>query len=283
MSYTATWTRVSGTGETMNRTLAAGLAICALFAVCAVFAGRLSPHDPLAQNLAARLQPPSAVHPMGTDELGRDVLSRMLHAAGVSLTVGLVSVGIATVIGTTLGLIAGFYGGLPDTLIMRAVDIMLCFPVFFLILMVVAFLKPNVFNIMVIIGLTSWPGLARYVRGEVLSLRESEFVRSAVMAGFGAGRLLFVHILPNVLVPVVVTFSLGVGGAILTESALSFLGLGVQPPQPSWGNILLAGKEYIHMAWWLSVFPGLAIFFAVIGFTLSGEGIRQWLNPRERG
>jgi len=267
----------------MNRTLAAGLAVCALFAVCAVFADRLSPHDPLVQNLAARLQPPSAEHLMGTDELGRDVLSRMLHAAGVSLTVGLVSVGIATVIGTTLGLIAGFYGGLPDTLIMRAVDIMLCFPVFFLILMVVAFLKPNVFNIMVIIGLTSWPGLARYVRGEVLSLRESEFVRSAVMAGFGAGRLLFVHILPNVLVPVVVTFSLGVGGAILTESALSFLGLGVQPPQPSWGNILLAGKEYIHMAWWLSVFPGLAIFFAVIGFTLTGDGIRRWLNPRERG
>lgn len=266
----------------MNKTLISGLVIVGILFLISIFASVISPYDPVEQNLLKRLSAPSKEHIFGTDELGRDVFSRMVYATRVSLSVGIISVGIATVIGTILGLIAGYYGGKIDTIIMRFVDIMLCFPTFFLILMVIAFLKPSIYNIMIVIGLTSWPGLTRYIRGEVLSIREREYIYSAKLAGISTGKILFIHILPNVIVPVIVTFSLGIGGAILTESALSFLGLGVQPPNPSWGNILTSGKDYIHIAWWLSLFPGLAIFVTVVGFNLLGEGLRIMLSPKEK-
>ena len=188
--------------------------------------------------------------------------------------------GIELVIGVTLGLCAGFFGGKLDAVIMRLVDVMLSIPTIFLILAVLAFLGPNIYNVMVIIGLTAWPGLTRLVRGECLSVREREYIQAARIAGIPTRRILFVHLLPNVVSPILVSATLGVGGAILTESALSFLGLGVQPPSPSWGNILSIGRDYLHMAWWLSVFPTLAILLTVLAFNLLGEGLRDVLDPR---
>ena len=264
----------------MNKTVITGMVIVGIFFLIMLFAKNIAPKDPLEQNLLERLQPPSSKHFFGTDELGRDVFSRMVHSTKISLSVGIISISIATVIGLVIGLVSGYYGKKVDMILMRLVDIMLCFPTFFLILMVVAFTKPNIYNIMIVIGLTSWPGLARYVRGEVLSVREREYIISARLAAINDIKILFVHILPNVFVPVVVTFTLGIGSAILTESALSFLGLGVQPPQPSWGNILSSGKDYIHIAWWLSLFPGIAIFVIVMGFNLIGEGIKKMFNVK---
>ncbi|MEN3013983.1 MAG: ABC transporter permease [Endomicrobiia bacterium] len=259
-----------------------GLIIVSFFVVIAVFAKFFSPYDPYQQDLLNRLKPPSFKHFFGTDELGRDVFSRMIHATKISLSVGFIAVGVATIIGSCLGLLSGYYGGWIDTAIMRLVDIMLCFPTFFLILLVIAFVKPSVYNIMLVIGLTSWPSLTRYVRAEVLKIKNMEFILSCKLAGFSSFKIIFVHILPNVLAPILVTFSLGIASAILTESALSFLGLGVQPPQPSWGNILTSGKDYIHIAWWLSLFPGLAIFFTVIGFNFLAEGFRIMFSPKEK-
>ena len=224
--------------------------------------------------------PPSHVHLMGTDSLGRDVLSRIIYGSQISLKVGFVAVGLATLIGVLLGAVAGYYGGWVDNLLMRLVDLMLCFPTFFLILAVIAVLEPSIWNIMIIIGLTSWMGVARLVRAEFLTLREREFVQAARALGARDGRIIFRHLLPNALAPVMVSATLGVAGAILTESALSFLGLGVQPPTPSWGNILTAGKDNIEIAWWLSVFPGLAILMTVMGYNLLGEGIREAIDPR---
>ncbi len=266
----------------MNKQLIFGILIVLLFCFIAIFAPVISPYNPYEQNLNLRLKPPSFQHFFGTDELGRDVFSRMVFATRVSLSVGFISISIAVIIGTILGLISGYYGGIIDNIIMRIVDIMLCFPTFFLILLVIAFVKPSIYNIMIVIGLTSWPSLTRYVRAEVLKIKNLEFVLTAKLAGFSSSRILFIHILPNVLVPIVVTFSLGIASAILTESALSFLGLGVQPPHPSWGNILTSGKDYIYIAWWLSLFPGIAIFLTVVGFNLLGEGLRIYLSPKER-
>lgn len=261
-----------------------GLSIVGLVTIVALAAPLISPFDPAALHVDPSLsdifQPPSLKHPMGTDALGRDVFSRMLHGARVSLWVGFVSVGIATLIGVTLGLVAGYYGGMADEIIMRLVDVMLCFPSFFLILAVIAFLEPNLVNIMVIIGLTSWMGVARLVRAETLSLRERDFIAAARLAGTKPRHILVRHILPNALAPVLVSATLGVAGAILTESALSFLGLGMQPPVPSWGNILLEGKQALGIAWWLSSFPGLAILVTVMGYNLLGESLRDILDPR---
>jgi len=260
--------------------MAGGLIVLAMFvmAACASLAG----HDPEAIDIGVRLQAPSFAHLLGTDDLGRDVLARILFGARISLLVGFVAVGIATLIGIVLGALSGFYRGWVDGVIMRFVDIMLCFPTFFLILAVIAFLEPSIWNIMVIIGVTSWMGVARLVRAEFLSLRERDFVQAARALGASDGRLIFRHILPNALSPVLVSATLGVAGAILTESALSFLGIGVQPPTPSWGNMLIAGKQTLGTAWWLSVFPGLAILFTVLGYNLLGEGIRDALDPRIR-
>ncbi len=235
------------------------------------------------QDLSARLSPPGIEHIMGTDELGRDLFIRIIYGARVSLTVGFVSVTIALFIGVPLGLLAGFYGGWTDNLIMRIVDIMLCFPSIFLILMVITFLEPNIINVMAVIGLTSWPGLTRYVRGEALSIRKREYITAAGMINISKIRILFIHMLPNVIAPVLITATLGIGSAILTEAVLSFLGLGVQPPNPSWGNILTAGKNYMgSRAWWLIIFPAAAIFLTVLSFNLIGEGLRDYLDPQKK-
>jgi len=236
--------------------------------------------DPSAIDINQGLLPPGGQHPLGTDDLGRDVLARLLYGARISLLVGFVAVGISCLIGIVIGALAGFYGGLIDAVIMRFVDIMLCFPTFFLILAVIAFLNPSIWNIMIVIGLTSWMGVARLIRAEFLSLRQRDFVLAAQALGASDGRLIFRHILPNAMSPVLVSATLGVAGAILTESALSFLGIGVQPPTPSWGNMLITGKQTLGSAWWLSVFPGLAILITVLGYNLLGEGIRDALDPR---
>lgn len=262
-----------------NRLTMTGAAIVVAMFVLALIAPLVAP-DPGAIDIARRLQPPNWGHPLGTDDLGRDVLSRILYGARISLLVGFVAVGIATFIGIVLGALAGYYGRWIDALIMRFVDLMLCFPTFFLILAVVAFLEPSIWNIMIIIGLTGWMGVARLVRAEFLSLRERDFVQAARALGAPDARVIFRHILPNAISPVLVSATLGVAGAILTESALSFLGIGVQPPTPSWGNMLIAGKQTLGTAWWLSAFPGLAILVTVLGYNLLGEGIRDALDPR---
>ncbi|RUM89663.1 MAG: peptide ABC transporter permease, partial [Thermodesulfatator sp.] len=209
-------------------------------------------------------------------------LSRLIYGSRISLLVGFVAVGIATAVGTVLGALAGFYGRWVDTLVMRFVDIMLCFPSIFLIMAVIAFLEPSIWNIMAVIGLTGWMGVARLVRAEFLSLRKRDFVLAARISGASNMRIVFNEILPNAIAPIIVSATLGVGGAILTESALSFLGIGVQPPTPSWGNMLTEGKDNLEIAWWLSVYPGLAILITVLGYNLLGEGLRDALDPRKK-
>jgi len=240
----------------------------------------ISPCNPDTINVKEILMPPSPRHLFGTDELGRDVLSRMIWGSRISLKVGFVAVGIAVIIGIIIGAAAGYYGGWIDDLLMRFVDMMLCFPSFFLILAVIAILEPSIYNIMAVIGLTGWMGVARLVRAEFLRIREMDYVKAARSIGASDFRIVFRHILPNELNPVIVAATLGVAGAILTESALSFLGIGVQPPTPSWGNMLTAGKNNMEIAWWLSVFPGLAILVTVLGYNLLGEGLRDILDPR---
>lgn len=265
-----------------NRMAVAGSVIVVLLFVVSLLAPWLAPYDPNAIDLKNVLAPPSGGHPFGTDPLGRDVLSRMIWGAGISLKVGFVATGIAILIGTMLGAVAGYYGRWVDAVIMRFVDIMLCFPSFFLILAVIALLEPSIWNIMIVIGLTGWMGVTRLVRADFISLKERDFVQAARVIGAGDPRIIFLHILPNAMASVLVTATLGVAGAILTESALSFLGIGVQPPTPSWGNILTAGKDNIDIAWWLSFYPGLAILITVLGYNLLGEGIRDALDPRLR-
>jgi len=263
--------------------LAAGLFLVGTMSLAAVLAPWLAPYDPAALDVDAILRPPfSPGHLLGTDSLGRDVLSRMLWGARISLWVGFVAVGLSVSIGLVLGLIAGYRGGITDEIIMRGVDVMLCFPSFFLILAVIAFLEPSLFNIMVVIGLTSWMGVARLVRAETLTLKRRDYVQAARVAGAGPLRILFVHVLPNALAPVLVSATLGIAGAILVESSLSFLGLGVQPPTPSWGNMLMEGKDVMEIAPWLSILPGLAILFTVLGYNLLGESLRDILDPRLR-
>ena len=262
--------------------LCLGLFLVGGVTLAAIFAPFISPHSPSSMDLDAILAPPSATHWLGTDGLGRDIFTRLLYGGRVSLWVGFVAVGISVSIGATLGLIAGYFRGLVDECIMRLVDIMLCFPSFFLILAVIAFLEPSLFNIMVVIGLTSWMGVARLVRAETLTLRERDYVAAARLSGAGLGRILFIHILPNALPPILVSATLGVAGAILVESSLSFLGLGVQPPTPSWGNMLLEGKEALEISPWLSVFPGLAILFTVLGYNLLGESLRDFMDPHKK-
>ncbi|OGV78420.1 MAG: peptide ABC transporter permease [Methylotenera sp. RIFCSPLOWO2_02_FULL_45_14] len=258
----------------------AGFVIIVLVFLLSIFSPFIAPYDPNDINVKSILLEPSMQHWMGTDGLGRDVLSRMLHGGRISLLVGLVAVGISTAIGIVLGAIAGFYRGWIDTFIMRLVDVMLSIPSFFLILAVIAFLTPSIINIMIVIGLTSWMGVTRLVRAEFLSLNEREFVTASRTLGARDARLIFTHLLPNSLTPIIVSAVLGVAGAVLMESGLSFLGLGVQAPQASWGNILTDGKEYIQFAWWLSLFPGLAILITVLGYNLLGEGLRDALDPR---
>ena len=264
-----------------NKLFAAGALIVACFMAVAIFAPLIAPYDPALIQFNKTFLPPSWEFFFGTDDLGRDIFSRMVFGARVSMFVGLLSVAVSVFIGTAVGLAAGYYGRWTDSVLMRFTDIMLCFPSFFLILAVVAFLQPSLFNVMLVIGLTSWMGVARLVRAETLSLRTRDFIVAAYLGGVSSGKILFKHILPNVISVVTVSATLGVAGAILTESALSFLGLGTQPPTPSWGNILTAGKDNILFAWWLSFFPGIAILVTVLGFNLMGEGLRDMLTGND--
>jgi peptide/nickel transport system permease protein len=260
-----------------------GMGIITLLVLAAIGCQWFAPMDPIQQTLTDRLLAPSFHHLMGTDQYGRDVFSRLLYGSRISLMVGFVAVSIYVFIGTFVGAVAGYYGGLVDAILMRIVDVLLCIPTFYLILMVIAFVGPSIINVMVVIGLISWTDVARIVRGEVLSLKEREFVQAAKVIGMKDVRIILKHILPNATGPILVTATIGIGGAILTESFLSFLGLGVQPPTASWGNMLQEGKDHLTDAWWLVTFPGLAIFITVLGYNLLGQGLRDLLDPRLRG
>ena len=238
--------------------------------------------------LAKDLFPPLGLYPFGTDELGRNVFARMLQGSFVSLSVGIVAVSISLAIGISVGGLAGFYGQRKllffsiDSLLMRLTDVVLCFPTFFLILTVVALLPPSIYNIMIVIGITSWMGTARFVRAEFLALREQDFVTAAKALGLPEWRIIFRHMVPNAMAPVLVSATIDVAYAILTESALSFLGFGVRPPYATWGNILADGRSYIFDAPWLFVIPGAAILVVVLAFNLVGEGLRDAMNPKLR-
>lgn len=272
--------RVIGKRFSRNRLSVIGAVIVLLLITISLLAPVIAPYNPTAIDVYNVLSPPSKTHLLGTDDLGRDLLSRIIWGSRVSLKVGFVAAGIAIMIGVIIGSVSGFYGGKIDAILMRFVDIMLAFPTFFLILAVIAILEPNIFTIMAVIGVTSWMDVARLVRAEFLSLKERDFVDAARAIGISHRRLIFRHILPNALSPVFVAATFGVAGAILIESGLSFLGLGVQPPDPSWGNILTAGKDNIEIAWWLSLYPGLAILVTVLSYNLVGEGLRDALDPR---
>jgi peptide/nickel transport system permease protein len=238
------------------------------------------PYSPTEYNLLEFLASPSPKHWFGTDDRGRDVLSRMIHGARISLSVGFVAVGIAVAIGIVMGALAGYYGRWVDDLISRVIEILLTIPTFFLIIAIIAFLPPSIYNIMVVIGLTGWTGVARFVRAELLKLKRLDFVMASRALGASHLRIIFVHMLPNAMAPVLVSAVFGIGGAILTESSLSFLGFGVPPPTPSWGDILSQSRDYIEFAWWLTTFPGVAIFLSVTAYNLVGEGLRDAMDPR---
>jgi peptide/nickel transport system permease protein len=263
-----------------NRLSVIGLCVIIVITCIALGAPVIAPYNPSEINVYNVLAEPTLKHPLGTDDLGRDVLSRMIWGSRVSLKVGFVAVGLAISIGLVVGAFAGFYGGRLDSILMRFVDIMLTFPTLFLILAVIAILEPSIATIMIIIGLTGWMDVARLVRAEVLTLKERDFIAAARVTGGNDLHIVFRHILPNALSPVFVAATFGIAGAILTESGLSFLGLGVQPPDPSWGNILTSGKDNITVAWWLSLFPGIAILITVLSYNLVGEGLRDALDPR---
>lgn len=256
------------------------LIIVIILLLAAIMAPFISPYSPDAINVDEILLPPSLKHPFGTDALGRDLFARVLYGGRISLLVGFVAEGIAIIIGVLLGSISGYFGGKTDNIIMRFVDIMLCFPVFFLILSVVAYVEPTIWNIMLIIGLTGWMPVARLVRAEFLSLREREFVLYEKVIGLSPWKIILKHMLPNALNPVIVSAAFGIAGAILVETSLSFIGLGVQPPTPSWGNILTSGKDMLGVAWWVSLFPGSFILISVLCYNLIGEGLKDAINPR---
>ncbi len=275
------WSRFSRNpvGLTAAIVVALFFIIAVIIGLCA-WSGVYFPYDPNATNLALKLKPPNPTHWLGTDNLGRDVFARMLNGSYISLTVGFIAVAVSLLIGVTVGAISGYFGGWVDNVIMRVVDAILCFPTFFLILTAVALLGPNIVNIIVVIGLVSWTGTARLVRAEFLTLRESEYVRAARALGQRSLLIIFRHILPNAAAPIIVTAVLGIPEAILTEASLSFLGFGVQPPQATWGNIITDGKTYLLDAWWLIVFPGMAIFIAALSFYLAGDALRQASETR---
>ncbi|MFH1479578.1 MAG: ABC transporter permease [Candidatus Omnitrophota bacterium] len=259
----------------MNKLIFFGIVIVGFFVMVAIFAPFLTPCDPGEIDIDNILVGPSRAHIFGTDSLGRDLFARMLYGSRISLLVGLIAVGIASFIGIILGSLAGYYGGWVDRSIMRLVDIMLCFPTFFLILSVIALMEPSIINIMVVIGVTSWMGVSRLIRAEILSLKERNFIYAEKAIGASDFRIITRHLIPNAIAPVLVSITLGVAAAILVESSLSFLGIGVQPPTPSWGNILSEGKSVMGAAWWMMLFPGMAIFITVLGYNLLGEGLRE--------
>jgi peptide/nickel transport system permease protein len=262
------------------RLAAIGLGIVALLVICAVLAPVISPYEPNRQRLLEALQGPSAEHLLGTDENGRDVLSRILYGTRISLAAGIFSVSIALFFGVLMGLVSGYFGGKIDDVIMRMMDALLAFPTLVLALAITAALGPGLRNAMIAIGIVFMPIFARLTRGQVLSVREREFVEAARTLGAGHGRIMLLHILPNVTAPLIVQVSLSVAVAILAEATLSFLGLGVQPPEPSWGSMVSRGKDYLDLAPWLAFAPGGAILLAVMGFNFLGDAVRDALDPR---
>ncbi len=240
----------------------------------------LIPYSPTEYNLEATLLAPNAAHWLGTDDQGRDVAARLIHGTRISLSIGFVAVGLSAVIGILIGALAGYYGGWVDILISRAIEVMYCFPTFFLVLAVLAFVQPSIYNIMIVIGVTGWPGIARLIRGEFFKLRDQEFVAASQVSGASAARIMFRHILPNAIAPVLVSVTFGIASAILVESSLSFLGFGVPPYEPSWGGVLSQAQDFIDIAWWLTISPGAAIFITITAYNLVGEGLRDAIDPR---
>ncbi len=267
-----------------NRTAVAGLMVIVGMYLLALLTPFLAPHDPAFQGdlVAERFIGMSAEHPLGTDQFARDVFSRLLYGARISLLIGFVSVGISVTIGTLVGAVAGYIGGVVDGVVMRFVDMVISFPQLVLLITIIAFFEPSIFLITAVLGLTLWPNTARIVRGEVLSLREREFVQAANALGYSKRRIILRHLIPNALAPVIVAATLGIGQTIVLEAGLSFLGLGVQPPTPSWGTMVADGRNVLLNAWWLSTFPGLAIVVTVLSFNLVGDGLRDALDPRLR-
>jgi peptide/nickel transport system permease protein len=270
---------------TRSRTAVAALLVIVTLYLVALITPFLAPFDPTLQAVdlaATRLQAPGGAHPLGTDQYARDVLSRLLYGSRISLSIGFIAVSISITIGTLVGAIAGFFGGAVDSVIMRFVDMVISFPRLILLITIIALFEPSIFLIVVVLGLTQWPQVTRIVRGEVLSLREREFIQAGKALGFSRPRIILRHVIPNVLAPVIVAATLGIGDTIVLEAGLSFLGMGVQAPTASWGSIVADGRNNLLGAWWISTFSGLAIVFTVVAFNLAGDGLRDALDPRQR-
>lgn len=258
----------------------AGALIIMLFTVLAIFAPQIAPQPPAQMNYSAIQRPPSSAHWFGTDELGRDVLSRVIHGARISMQVGLIAVSIAMTIGTVLGMVAAYTGGFLDSFIMRVVDVMLAFPGILLAIAIVAILGPALFNTMIAVGIAAIPVYARTARGSTLSVLKFDYVQAAIALGASHGRILVRYVLPNIAAPVIVLATVGIATAILSAAGLSYLGLGAQPPTPEWGAMLSDARSYLRSAWWMATFPGLAIMLVVMAFNLLGDGLRDLLDTR---
>ena len=265
-----------------NRLAMAGLYAIAGLCLVAILAPLLAPYDPTAIDdpVATRFLPPSADHPFGTDQYGRDWLSRALYGARVSLSVAILAVMVAVTVGTIYGAMAGYFGGFVDNALMRIVDVIMAFPTFFLMLMLVGVFEANLLALVLIMGLTSWTGTARFIRGEILSLKERDFIEAARAMGLPHRLIIFRHLIPNAMAPVLVSAALMVGGMIGAEAGLSFLGIGIRPPTPSWGNMVSQGQDAIFVAWWVALFPGLLLSITILSFNLLADGLRDALDPK---
>ncbi|MBT9139740.1 MAG: Glutathione transport system permease protein GsiD [Dehalococcoidia bacterium] len=263
-----------------NKLALLGAGIIVLIVLVAIFAPYIAPHHYARQVLPDRFLPPSTEYPLGTDDIGRCIFSRMIYGSRLALMVGVIIVGIQATIGVTLGLISGFYGRWIDSILMRLVDIVIAFPAIVLALAIAATLGPGLVNVMIALGIIGWTGYARVVRGQVLSVKENDYIEAIRAVGASDIRIIFRHILPNVVAPIIVMATLGMAGALLAASALSFLGLGAQPPEPCWGAILAAGRGFLRRAWWIATFPGIAIMITILGFNFLGDGLRDALDPR---
>ncbi len=265
-----------------NRVAVAGVACLVLIVLAIIFAPQVTPYDPIERNTPERNQGPSLLHPFGTDRLGRDIMSRVLYGGRVSLRVGFLSIALATVVSAPLGLAAGFFGGWLDNVIMRVMDLILAFPGLILVIWLVSLLGANMDNVIISIAFFSLPTYARLIRGITLSIREMEYVMAARSMGAGSLRIMFFHVLPGVLGPMIVVTTLGISGAIVTGASLSFLGLGVSPPTPEWGAMLADGRSYLRTQWWIAVFPGMTITLVVLILNIIGDALRDALDPNIR-